>query len=199
MRRNIVLGIIGLILGLGLVAVMFLMRPYQMRGSVIEQDYAAPDFALADAQASIFQLSDQRGKLVMIFFGYTYCPDVCPTTLSELKQVRKRLGSRADDVQVVFISVDPERDTPEQTANYAARFDPTFKGLSGSEAALDPVWKAYGVYHKTNKASPDDKYYEVEHSGQVYVIDKAGNLRVTYAFGTPVDDILQDAKYLLKQ
>lgn len=199
MRRDVLFVTAGVVLGLGLVAALFFMRPYQMRGSVIQQPVAAPDFALVNAQGEAFRLSEQRGKVVMLFFGYTYCPDVCPTTLSDLKQVRKRLGKNADGVQVVFVTVDPERDTPEKVGGYAAGFDPSFVGLSGSEADLEPVWKAYGVYHKANKKSPEDTNYTVDHSAQLYVIDKAGNLSVTYAFGTPVDDLLQDTKYLLKQ
>ncbi len=89
------------------------------------------------------------------------------------------------------------RDTQQVSAQYAARFDPAFYGLSGTEQQLDPVWKAYGVYRKLDKKSPTDTSYEVEHSTQVYAVDPKGNLRLTFAYGTPVDDILQDVRHLI--
>ena len=137
--------------------------------------------------------------MVLLFFGFTSCPDVCPTTLSDFKQVRQRLGKDADRVSFVFITVDPDRDTPERMAKYASGFDPSFIGLSGDEAQLGPVWKAYGVYRQLKKASADDTAYEVEHSTQLYLVDASGNLRLTYSYGTPVDDLLQDIRFLLKK
>jgi protein SCO1/2 len=199
MRRTMLWISLGLLAGFLLAAGMSLGRPYELRGSTIQQPFAAPDFSLPGGRGGQFRLSDQQGRLVLVFFGYTSCPDVCPTTLADMKQIRQHLGDDAKDVEFVFITVDPERDLPEKVHQYVTAFDPAFVGLSGAEEQLAPVWKAYGVYHQSNKESPQDQQYEVEHSSQVYLVDRAGNLRLTYAFGTPVDDILQDLRYLLKQ
>ena len=205
MRRYVLWVGLGLLAGLSLVLVLAaavglgpLARPYILRGSQINPPITAPDFDLKDAQGLDFQLSSQRGKVVMIFFGYTSCPDVCPSTLSEMKLVRTRLGKAADHVRFVFITVDPQRDTPEHISKYVANFDPTFIGLSGSEQYLAPIWKAYGVYRAIRDLGSSAGYL-VDHSSQVYVIDRSGNLRTTYSFGTPVDDIVSDMKFLVKE
>lgn len=173
-----------------------LLTPYQFHGSEIAPARTAPEIVLPTVGGESFRLSEQQGKLVLIFFGYTRCPDVCPLTLSEFKQVKEALGERADQVEFVFITVDPERDTPELMAEHVARFDPEFVGLSGSAAELDPVWRAYGVYHE---AVPMSAGYSMDHSAFTYLIDKAGNLRLTYGFGTPVEDLLADVRELLKE
>jgi protein SCO1 len=180
-------------------AAVTLTRPYIFHGSVIQDTYQAPDFSLPDGRGTEFHLAEQRGKVVLIFFGFTNCPDICPTTLADFKQVYQRLGKDADKVDFVYITVDPDRDTPQEIADYAARFEPSFYGLSGTEQQLKPVWKSYGVYRKLDKQSPTDTSYEVEHSTQVYAIDPSGNLRLTFAYGTPVDDILQDVRHLIKK
>lgn len=199
MRREIFWIGLGLLAGFLLAVGVSLSRPYEYRGSTIQQPYAAPDFILPHGSDGQFQLADQRGRLVLVFFGYTSCPDVCPTTLADMKQIRQRLGEDAGEVEFVFITVDPDRDVPDKVRQYVSAFDAAFVGLSGTPEQLEPVWKAYGVYHKANKEGTDDQRYEVEHSSQVYLIDQGGNLRLTYAFGTPVDDLLQDIRHLLKQ
>ena len=200
MRRYVPLIGVGVLAGLLLVVLLAATytRPYTFHGSVIQDPSASPDFTLPDGPTGTFHLGSQRGKLVMIFFGYTNCQDVCPATLNELKLVRRRLGKDADRLQVVFITVDPGRDTPQKTSQYAQGFDPSFTGLSGSETQLDPVWKAYGVYHLLDKKSPTDTNYSVEHSTQIYLVDTFGNLRLTYSSDAPVDDVLQDARNLLR-
>jgi protein SCO1 len=199
MFRNLLWIGLGLLLGLLGVAGFLYFRPHSFHGSLIQEEYAAPDFQLPDGIGGEFRLAEQRGDLVMIFFGYTYCPDVCPATLSELKQVRRALGRDAERVQVVFITVDPARDTPERVAQYARGFDPTFHGLSGSEEQLAPVWKDYAVYFQRNLAGADDTRYTVDHTSHVYLVDAAGNLRLTYSFGTPVEQIFEDVRYLLRK
>lgn len=191
--------VLGVALGLLLAAGAYYFRPYQFHGSVIQEVYAAPDFELQEGEGGSFRLSDQRGNLVLIFFGYTYCPDVCPATLSELKQVRRALGDDGERVQVVFITVDPERDTPEKTAKYAKGFHPSFHGLSGTVAQLEPVWRDYGVFYQLNRDNPQDTVYTVDHSSHVYLVDAEGNLRLTYSFGTPVEQIYEDVRYLLRR
>lgn len=191
---------IGLLAVLVLTAAVVFTRPYAYHGSVIQQPYPAPDFTLPHGQDGQFRLSGQRGRVVLIFFGYTHCPDVCPTTLADYKQIYDRLGKDAGRVEFVFITVDPDRDTPEVTARYAAAFNPAFTGLSGDEQQLAPVWKAYGVYRKLVKPSDgaDHGVYPVEHSSQTYLVAPDGNLFLTYSYGAPVDEILQDLRQLLK-
>jgi protein SCO1 len=196
MRKEYLFVGLGLVLGLAAVMIFALTRPYHFRGSLIDPPFPAPDFTLP-SQKGDFTLSSQRGSLVLIFFGYTNCPDVCPATLSEMKEISQRLGKDAGRVKFVFITVDPGRDSVERTGQYVSNFSPDFYGLSGSEAQLDPVWKAYGVYRSLGDTSQSN--YPVEHSAQQYLIDSSGNLRLTYSFGTPVDDILSDARYLIKQ
>lgn len=198
MRRAVFLMIAGVLVGLAVVAGVALARPYNLRGSAINPPVPAEDFVLTAGQEGDWRLSDQRGRLVFIFFGYTTCPDICPATLGELQQVRARLGAQAGDVQVVFVTVDPQRDTPDRMSKYAFAFDPSFVALTGSEAALQPVWKAYGVFRAINENASGAGYL-VDHSTRTYLIDRAGNLRVTYSFGTPIEDLVQDVKFLLRE
>jgi protein SCO1/2 len=117
----------------------------QFKGGVLEPPHPAPDFALMAPDGSTFRLSRHRGDVVLLSFGYTFCPDVCPTTLAELAQVRARLGAAASRVRVVFITVDPDRDTSERLRAYTRAFDPTFVGLTGTAERLAEVRRGYGV------------------------------------------------------
>ncbi|HEY9077962.1 MAG TPA: SCO family protein [Anaerolineaceae bacterium] len=197
-RRSLFILVIGILAGLGVAALIYFTQPYTLRGSVINPPPPAPDFTLLSADGKPFTLSAQKGKITLLFFGYTTCPDVCPSTLSQLSVIMVRLGKNADRVQVVFISVDPDRDTPEKIGKYAQSWYPTFAGLSGTQASLEPVWKAYGVYRNVHKAESATEYL-VDHSAQTYLIDSQGRLRLTYAFGTPDDDIYNDLRFLLKE
>ena len=198
-----------LILG-GLIAVVVLaiagaemsLQAYKFRGSVIDPPVAAGDFSLKDQNGQTFQLGDQRGKLVVMFFGYTNCPDICPTTLLQFKQARAQLDSsgQADRVRFVFVTVDPERDTPDKMKTYLGAIDPGIVGLTGSQAELEAAWKAYGVYRAKQPGLSQDDYADLlEHSSRVYLIDTHGNLRLTWPFGLEPDDVVQDVKVLLKQ
>ena len=156
------------------------------------------DFNMMDDTGRPVNAQTYRGKTVLLYFGYTSCPDVCPTTLAQFKQTRARLGAQADRVRFVFVTVDPQRDTPDKMSKYLNVFDPAIVGLGGTEAELAPVWTAYGVYRQIQPGSSADAY-TVDHSARVYLIDAQGNLRATYAFGVQADDIAQDVRYLLKQ
>lgn len=139
-----------------------------------------------------------RGKAVLLFFGYTSCPDVCPTTLAELKQALNELDEEiARQVQVVFVTVDPERDTPERVQEYVNHFNPDFIGLSGSESELVQVWHQYGVFREIVDGTSAAGYI-VNHTARVTLIDQDGNMRISFAFETPVEDIVHDLKLLLK-
>lgn len=198
MNRNLFFAGLGIFLGLAAIGMMVLVKPYTLRGSVIDPAQPAPEIQLLKADQTEFRLSDYQGKVVLIFFGYTTCPDVCPTTLSEIRQAVNELDTLADRIQVVFISVDPERDTVAHIQNYVAAFDQTFIGLSGTEETLQPVWQAYGVF-RAIQPSKSAAGYLVDHSARIYVIDKAGNLRMTYVFGTPVKDMTADLSFLAKE
>jgi protein SCO1/2 len=191
MKRMLFWLFLGLFGGLVLAGGLILSQPHKLTGSVIDPPVTAGSIDLGN-----FHLAEQKGKVVVLFFGYTYCPDVCPSSLSEFKEVLKNLGGQAENVDVLFITVDPKRDTPEKISQYARAFDPRIQGLSGSMAELEPIWKAYGVY-RAEQPSETEGAYLVDHSSRTYLIDRQGNLRVTFTYGTPVDDILSDVKFLL--
>jgi protein SCO1/2 len=186
------------LLALAAAAVFLSARPADFRGTSYAEPYpVAPAITLTRADGQPFRLSDQRGKIVLLFFGYTSCPDVCPTTLAELKLVMDELGDAADSVRVVFITVDPDRDTPEKIQKYVEHFNPAFLGLTGSMDELQVVWDDYGVYRSVNP-SASALGYIVDHTARVTLIDGDGNLRLSYGFQTPVEDIVHDIKLLLK-
>jgi len=191
------LGLMSLI-GVVMAVVLYFPKADTFRGTLYDPALPAPEIELARDNGSSFRLSELRGNLVLLFFGYTSCPDVCPTTLSELRKVNEELGSAASQVKVVYVTVDPERDTPEKIQKYVTIFNPSFIGLSGSLEELEPVWKDYGVYREVDQLTASASGYLVTHSSRVYVIDRDGNLRLSYSFGTPTGDILHDLKILLK-
>lgn len=166
-------------------------------GGVLDPPRPAPDFALNDQRGGVFRLSEQRGDVVVLFFGYTMCPDVCPMTLAQYLNVKERLGGLADRVQFVFVTVDPERDTQERLAEYIAHFDPAFHGLWAEPEPLEEVWRQYGVFVERVERPESRAGYTVNHSSISYVIDTEGNLRLAHLFGTPNDQIAHDIEKLL--
>ena len=169
------------------------------RGIALDSAPPKPDFALTDANGDPFDFrSETDGYVTFLFFGYTSCPDVCPTTLGDLKQVRQQLGEDGEQVQVVFVTVDPDRDTQVRLADYLSLFDPTDIGLTGSEEQLMPVYQAYGVYRAIDTTTQTATGYLVDHSSRLYLIDQQGNLRLTYTYGTQPEDIASDVANLLK-
>ncbi len=193
--------IFGLAVLAGLIAVFLLLGPqreYTFQGSLIEPTVAAPQFELTDMNGQIFQLSQLADQVVVMFFGYTGCPDVCPVTLTEFLQIRSKLGDAADQVSFVFVTVDPERDTPERMRKYLTNFDPEIIGLTGERGELEPVWADYGVYQSKAEGGSEANYL-VDHSSRVYVIDADGNLRLTYLFGTENQLITEDVRHLVSR
>jgi len=142
-------------------------------------------------------LADFRGKLVVLFFGYTYCPDVCPTTLVDMAAVMKVLGKDAERVQVLFVTVDPERDTREVLAQYVAAFDPRFLGLYGDAAATERAAKEFKIFYE-KRAGSTPSAYTVDHSAQSYVLDDRGNLRLFVRNDRIAADLADDLRTLLK-
>ncbi len=137
----------------------------------------APDFTLADQAGRPFRLSDHRGHVVALFFGYTHCPDVCPTTLAALARAKRQLAPQAKPLDVVFVTVDPARDTAAVVGRYVRLFDRSFIGLSGSPAQLAPVYAAYRIYHQPAPGTGDKANYSVAHSASIVFIGSDGTLR----------------------
>jgi len=153
---------------------------------------------LADPTGKMRTLDDFKGKAVVVFFGFTHCPDVCPTTLAEMKTVKNLLGEDGKRLQVLFVTVDPERDTSELLANYVTAFDPTFLGLRGDPEATATVAKDFKVfYQKVPGSTPDT--YSVDHTAGSYIFDPQGRLRLFVRHGQSADKIAADIKTLLAQ
>jgi protein SCO1/2 len=157
----------------------------------------ARDFALTDHTGKPRTLADYKGKAVLVFFGYTQCPDVCPTTMVEMANVMKEMGPLASKVQVLFVTVDPERDTQELLSKYVPAFDPSFVGLYGNQAATDKVAKEFRVfYQKVPGKTPGS--YTMDHTAGSYVFDPEGHIRLFVRHGQGPDPIAHDLKLLLK-
>jgi len=153
------------------------------------------EFTLADPDGKPRSLSEFRGKVVVVNFGYTHCPDVCPTTLADFASALKRMGNDGKLVQLLFITVDPKRDTPELLRQYVPAFDPGFIGLRGDERTTETVAKAFHVYAKADP--PKDGNYTVSHSAQSFVYDRNGKLRLVIGYGLPPEKIAADLKVLV--
>jgi protein SCO1/2 len=158
-------------------------------------DYAK-GFALTDHNGKPRTLADFKGKVVVVFFGYTQCPDVCPTTLSELAGIKKALGSDAERLQVIFITLDPQRDTPELMAGFIPAFDSSFLGLWGEQALIDKVAKDFKVFAQ-KVPSKDSKSYTIDHTAGSYVFDDQGHIRLFVRHGQGVDGLQKDLLRLL--
>jgi protein SCO1/2 len=169
-----------------------------LKAGVFEPPRAAPALALVATDGKPFRLADYRGKVVILEFGYTHCPAVCPVTLAALAQARTQLGPLADRVQVVFVTVDPARDTAPHLADYLAHVDRSFIGLTGSEQQLGAVMTAYGIT-ATKVPMAGSGGYAINHSSYLYFIDKRGMLRALMPFGRPAAEIAHDARMLLQE
>ncbi|HET7032357.1 MAG TPA: SCO family protein [Casimicrobiaceae bacterium] len=155
------------------------------------------DFTLTDPTGRQRTLADYRGKVVVLFFGYTQCPDVCPTTLSALAETMKSLGADAGRVQVVFVTVDPDRDTSEVLASYVTAFDPSFVGLRGDAEAIARTAKEFKIlYQKQPGRTPQS--YTVDHSAGTFVFDPQGRLRLYVGNGQGPDVFAHDIRELLR-
>ena len=160
-------------------------------------DYAK-DFALTDHNGQPKSLKDFAGKVVVMFFGYTQCPDVCPTTMAELAEIKKLLGADGSKLQGVFVTIDPARDTPEVLKAYMGNFDPTFLALVPTPTQLAALAKDYKIYYKKVEGKTDTSY-TMDHSAGSYVYDTQGKLRLFTRYGTGPKPLADDIKMLLKQ
>ena len=173
-------------------------RP-ELKSGVFDPPRMAPDFKLQGSDGGDLRLSRYRGKVVALGFGYTFCPDVCPTTLAQLAASRKKLGAAGDDFQVVYVTVDPERDTAAHLKKYLAAFDPTFVGATGTNAQIDVVKKEYGIFANKMPIKDNPPAYFVHHSSFIYLIDREGRLRAMSPYGRSVEDVASDVRALLKK
>ena len=185
------------VIGLTMLVEFVFRKPYSFHGTVINPPLPVTDFSLQTANEEVFRLSEQKGKIVLLFFGYTSCPDVCPVTLATFKQVNDNLGEDAQKVRFVMITADPDRDTPDKVAEYAARFNPEFIGLSGDMTALASIWKELGVFVEKQE-SDSAAGYLVSHTASVFVLNQSGSLFMTFPYGTTAPEIADDIRQILK-
>ncbi|WP_293936047.1 SCO family protein [Iodobacter sp.] len=169
----------------------------EYQGSDISGASLGGDFTLIDHKGKTRTLADFKGKVVVMFFGYTHCPDVCPTTMIELKNAMQQLGSKADQVQVLFVSVDPERDTQQVLNQYVPVFDSRFLGLTGNTTQLAEVAGRYKIIYQKQMSSSGD--YTVDHSAGSYLLDKSGKPRVMVSYGAGASVFAHDLTLLLNE
>jgi len=168
--------------------------PSPFHASEVAGKFAHADFKLTDHHGTPRTLADFRGKVVLLFFGYVHCPDVCPTTLADMAQALQFLGDDAKRVQVLFVTVDPERDTTELLANFIPAFNPDFLGLSGDAKATADVTRAFAVSYQKQ---PSKTGYNVDHSAGTYLLDGHGKVRLLAPYGQSAEWLAQDARLLL--
>ncbi|HUQ10490.1 MAG TPA: SCO family protein [Steroidobacteraceae bacterium] len=167
-----------------------------LKAGVLSPAMPAPELALAATDGKPLSLARFRGKVVLLAFGFSNCGEVCPITLTTLAGARKKLGPEAGDVQVVYITVDPERDSAAQMKKFLGAFDPSFVGGVGSRAEIDAAQKSYGI--SSNKITYANGGYTIGHSSSIYMIDRAGRLRAVMPYGRSSDDFAHDLKILLR-
>jgi protein SCO1/2 len=172
---------------------------YEFHGTLFDPPAVIEDFQLSSVDDYETRLSDFRGEVVLIYFGYTFCPDICPATMNELKTAVETLSRRdREQVQVLMITVDPQRDSPETLASFLEHFDPSFIGLSGTDEQIAMASEMFGVYYAKQPGTVNTGYL-VDHTASVFTLDKKGDLRVIYSFNTPGEDIAADLRRLVDE
>jgi protein SCO1/2 len=169
-----------------------------LKSGAFDPPRIAPELNLVGSDGKPLQIEHYRGKVVALGFGYTHCPEICPTTLSRLAKARESLGAAARDLQVIYVTVDPDRDDAKRLHQFLSSFDTTFIGGTGTAAQLDKVYREYGVTAVKHPGSAPG-VYGMEHSSFVYLIDRQGRLRAMVPYGEPPEDVAHDAAVLLKQ
>ena len=167
-------------------------------GTLLDPPKEVSDFTLTSDTNQPFHLSDLRGKVAVLFFGYTHCPDVCPLSLAHLHAVMQRLGKLADQVRIVFVSVDPERDTPKVLHHYVSAFDKYAIGVTGSSDAIRDLTRDYRVAFSHEKPDSDGNY-EVSHSSAVFIFDRKGKARLISGSADNIDAITHDVRQLIEE
>ncbi|MBV6324965.1 SCO family protein [Duganella violaceipulchra] len=169
-----------------------------LKAGVFDPPRMAPDFTVRGSDGKELKLSQYRGKLVLLEFGYTSCVDVCPVSLGMLAEARRQMGGQASQLQVIYVTVDPERDTPERMRNYLRAFDPTFIGATGTPQQMARVRQDYGITATKKMIDGSKTDYTVGHSSYLYFVDRKGSLRALLPFGRTAADVVHDATLLLK-
>jgi protein SCO1/2 len=187
----------GVIVLLAIAAGFFWLRPKPFFGTVLQSTDPAYDFALTAAGGKTVRLSDYKGKVGLLYFGYTFCPDVCPATLANAGQAIRALGKKGDQVQLIMISVDPERDTPDKLAQFVTHFHPSYIGITGTEEQISETAALYGIYFQKNEGTEATGYL-IDHTATLMAIDKEGYLKLLIPFGATVDEMTSDFKNMLR-
>lgn len=198
-RRNAIKVIVGCAIATGATSLLMACAPDKPQFKSIDltgADYAK-DFSMADQYGKTRTIKDFAGKVVVVFFGFTQCPDVCPTSMAELAGIKKSLGADGDKLQAIFITVDPERDAPELLKAYMGNFDPSFLALRPSIDKLPDVAKDFKIYYKKVEGRTPGSY-SVDHSAGSYVFDTKGRLRLYNRYGSGAEGLTDDIRLLLK-
>jgi len=169
----------------------------ELKAGVLSPVSIAPELALAGTDGRPLRLVNYRGKVVLLAFGFSNCGEVCPITLATLAGARRKLAADATNVQVVYVTVDPERDDAAQMRKFLGNFDPTFIGGVGTRAEIDAAQKNFGI--SSTKTVNADGSYSIGHTSSIYMIDRAGGLRAVMPYGHTVDEFVHDLKILLRQ
>lgn len=191
-----------LLIGVGVFALLLLLnwgikwlQPHEFHGLLLQATTPATDFQLDTTAGKPMRLSDFRGKYVLLYFGYTFCPDVCPFTLNDLADTLKRLGPAANAVQVIFVSLDPERDTIAHLQAYLPAFHPDFLGMTGDADEILKAVTQFGISYNKIGEGPG---YTLEHTSTVVVVDPDGYAKLVFPYGTTGEQMASDVKYLLR-
>lgn len=181
-------------------AMLVACKPADNAASTFGTDITGADFAsdfnLTDHTGEPKRLEDFQGKVVALFFGFTHCPDVCPTTMADLAAAMRLMGPAGDQVQVLFVTVDPERDTPDVLAKFVPHFDARFIGLTGSPEQIDATAKVFKIFY-AKQETPGQSGYTLDHSAGIYVYDKTGKIRLYLKYGQKPAEIAHDLSRLL--
>jgi protein SCO1/2 len=170
---------------------------HEFAGSVLESTQQLPDFTLQGVDGPV-SLSDFEGQYVFVYFGYTYCPDICPDSLSKISRAIRALDpDDAEQFTAILVSVDPERDTPELLAQYVSHFNPRFVGVTGTKEEIDLAGEPYYLYYEKHEGTVASGYL-IDHSSRMFLVDKNGFGRVAYPFDAKAEDIAEDLKWLLR-
>ena len=169
-------------------------------GTVVEPPEPAPELPGVNWDGEPFRLSERQGKVTVLFFGYTFCPDICPMTLTKMRRVEEGLGSKAEDLDVVFVSVDPNRDSVEKLSQYVPNFDESFYGVRLTFDELEQVKEDFGItvqYSQPKHGPGSDSYYYVDHTGTYFVLDREGRMRLEYPPTAKPEDMVPDIETLI--
>ncbi len=196
-NRSVRYGGVGLVVVVSIGIFLAWIRPPQLHGVPLQSPERAADFTLMSTRGSLESLSDFRGKYVLLYFGYSYCPDVCPTTLNDLTVALETLASLADDVQVLMVTVDPDRDSVDHLSRYLSNFHPEFLGMTGSRDEIDLAASRYGIFFDVAEGSEATGYL-VDHTSIVTLVDADGYVREVFPYGVTGEEIAADLRYWMQ-